>query len=108
MSRSACSILYVTFDSKDEAMDLARTVIQERLAACANLRGEGVSLYEWEGEMLETDEWVLLLKTSRDRLPALQARVIDLHEYTTPCVIAWDIQDGHPAFLEWVVEMSKP
>lgn len=108
MPSKTMSLMYVTFASEADALKVARLVIQERLAACANLRADGISLYEWEGEIQESREWVLLLKTASARAEALQNRVVELHSYTTPCVIHWEIDGGHPAFIEWVETMSTP
>src|SRR5690554_2776462 len=108
MPSKPMSLMYVTFDSEADALRVARAVIQARLAACANLRAAGLSLYEWEGEIQESREWVLLLKTVSSRVDALQAAVLDLHPYTTPCVIHWQMDGGHPDFVDWVRMMSTP
>lgn len=107
MSTATHMLVYVTFSTQEDALRIGRIVVSERLAACANLRGSGTSIYEWEGDVEVAEEWVLLLKTSRRRMDALQARVVELHPYTTPCVISWNIDGGHGPFLDWVDEMTS-
>lgn len=106
MTQPKYKMVYVTFPDREEALRVARTVIDERLAACANLRGEGTSVYVWNGEVQESQEWVVLFKTRAGCLDALKTRVIALHSYDTPCVVAWDLSDGHTAFFEWIDDMT--
>lgn len=106
MSTAKHMLVYVTFSTKEDALRIGRTVVEERLAACANLRGSGTSIYEWENTVEVAEEWILLLKTSTRRLDALQARIVELHPYTTPCVLAWGIDQGHAPFLAWIDDMT--
>src|SRR5690625_7258360 len=102
MTQPKYKMVYVTFPDREEALRVARTVIDERLAACANLRGEGTSVHVWKGEVQESQEWGVLFKTRAGCLDELQTRVIALHSYDTPCVVAWDLRDGHAACCERV------
>lgn len=101
-------MMYVTFPSEAQALEVARQVVKERLAACANLRGEGTSVYAWGGEIAETQEWGLLLKSNEDRVDGLRARVVALHPYDTPCVLAWRVDYAHRGFAEWLTAMTRP
>ena len=94
--------IYVTAKDKDEAKIIARTMVEERLAACANLLGSIQSVYWWDGKLCEDEEVALVLKTSNDRKNELIARVCDLHSYETPCVVCLPIADGNPDFLNWI------
>ena len=98
--------LYVTAPV-DDAADLARTVVEERLAACVNRLG-CESTYRWEGEVVEESEVVLLMKTSDERVDALVDRVVDLHPYDVPCVERFDSTDTLDAFAGWVDESTTP
>jgi len=95
-------VVYVTTSTRDEALNIGRVVVGERLAACANIVGGVRSIYWWEGEVSEDDEALLVLKTSEARLAALIERIRALHSYATPCVTAWPIEAGNPDFLAWI------
>lgn len=98
---TAC-IAYVTASSKDEALRIGRTVVDERLAACANILDGMTAIYHWQGKIEEGAEAVLILKTELNLIDALTARVKALHSYTVPCVVAWPIAAGNPDFLAWI------
>jgi len=93
---------YVTCGSDDEAHAIARALLGEGLAACANIISGMRSLYRWQGEVREDAETVLILKTQRGRFSALTARVVALHSYDVPCVVEIPLSDGHPDFLDWI------
>lgn len=95
-------VVYVTASSREEALTIGRTVVGERLAACANVLGAIRSIYWWEGQMSEDDEALLILKTTEGQLRALIERIRALHSYTTPCVTAWPIAVGNPDYLAWI------
>lgn len=95
-------VVYVTTSTRDEALNIGRIVVGERLAACANVVGGVRSIYWWEGEVSEDDEALLVLKTTEARVTALIERIPALHSYTTPCVTAWPIEAGNPGFLAWI------
>ena len=88
---------------------IARTVVGERLAACANLLGAIQSVYWWEGKICEGKEVALVLKTSNARKTELIDRIKQLHSYDCPCVVCLPIADGNPDFLNWIREEAvKP
>jgi len=93
---------YVTASSRAEALELGRALVQERLAACANVLDGMTAIYHWDGNLMEEDEAVLILKTTNNRLEALTARLRELHSYDVPCVVAWRIEAGNAAYLDWV------
>ncbi len=99
--------VYVTASSRDEALNIGRTVVRERLAACANVIDRLTSVYWWEGAVQEDPEAALVLKTRADRLEALTARVRELHSYTCPCVVALPVLGGNPDFLAWIREETR-
>jgi len=84
----------------DAAADLARTLVQDRLAACVN-RVDCDSVYRWEGEVHEDDEVILLAKTTEEAYPALEARVAERHPYDVPCIERFDEDDVLDAFGAW-------
>lgn len=81
---------------------LARRLVEERLAACASVLPGLRSTYRWEGRIEETGEVLLLAKTGRDRFDALAARIVELHPYDLPEVVAVEAAAGLPAYLAWV------
>jgi periplasmic divalent cation tolerance protein len=102
-----CSV-YITAPDQKTALAIARTLVEERLAACANLLGPITSVYRWEGRVHEEGEVALIAKTSDDRLPALIARVKAIHPYQVPCIVAWPIAAGHQPYLDWISAETKP
>ena len=95
-------LMYSTAPTKDEALRIARTVVDERLAACANVIAGVTSMYWWEGSVQEDVEAVIIMKTRADLVEALTSRVRDLHSYQCPCVVAVPIEGGNAEFLAWI------
>jgi len=94
--------VYVTTADTAEAERIGRAVVEERLAACANILPGMRSIYRWEGAVQDAAETVLILKTTRDRLPALTRRVASLHSYDVPCVAAFAVEPGNEAYFAWI------
>lgn len=103
----AAVLIYVTTPDRDEAIRIARTVIGDRLAACANVLGAMTSVFRWEGAVQEEGEVALILKTEDSVVPRLTERIQELHTYTCPCVVAIPITAGNPAFLDWIAEETR-
>ena len=101
MTQEFCQVV-TTFDDRDAAQKLAAQVVSERLAACAQVDGPITSTYWWEGQVETADEWRLQLKTRTSLIEALTARVIELHSYDTPEVVAVPIIGGADAYLGWI------
>lgn len=95
-------LMYATAPTKDEALRIARTIVDERLAACANVIPGVTSMYWWEGSVQEDVEAVIVMKTRGDLVQALTSRVRDLHSYQCPCVVAVPIEGGNAEFLAWI------
>ncbi len=95
-------VVFVTAFSEEEAARIGRALVDERLAACANLVPSVASAYWWQGRVEEATEALVILKTRRDLLEPLTRRVISLHSYTTPEVIALPILGGNPDYLRWI------
>ncbi len=94
-------VIYITAKNKEQAITLAKTLLEERLIACANLI-ESTSLYHWNGELQNTPECILIAKSTDRHMDCITARVTALHDYECPCIVAWPITSGHLPFLEWV------
>ena len=93
---------YVTAPSRDEALQIGRAVVQARLAAGANVLDGATSIYWWQGELRQSSEAVLILRTREERVAELVERVRELHSYDCPCVIALPITAGNPGYLAWI------
>jgi periplasmic divalent cation tolerance protein len=102
-------VVLVTCGSAKEARRIARTVVGQKLAACVNILDAPVrSIYRWKGKVESAREFLLVIKTSRRRLPALQKRVEQLHSYDVPEIIALPIVAGARGYLAWVAESVRP
>jgi periplasmic divalent cation tolerance protein len=101
-------VVLVTCASAAEARRIAKTVVEERLAACVNvLPGAVTSIYRWKGKVETARERLLLIKTSRKRLAKLHAAVERLHSYEVPEFIALPIVQGSRAYLNWLAESVR-
>ena len=97
-------LIYVTFPDVEAAKNISRTLVKERLLACANLVPQITSIYRWEGALCEDGEALMLGKTTQACIPRLKERVAELHGYDCPCLVALPIADGLPPFLKWVAD----
>lgn len=86
----------------DVAQSLAGRLVAEGHAACVNRIQGIVSTYRWQDDLKEDDETLLLIKTSLEKYPALERRLVEIHPYELPEIIAVPITTGLPAYLEWV------
>ena len=102
MSEAGIVTVYAVFANADEARTIARTVVEERLAACANLLAPCRSIYRWQGAIEEAEEVPVLFKTEAGRAEALIARIAALHSYDVPAAVAWPIAAAHALYGEWV------
>ena len=101
MSTGFCIVL-TTFEHKDLAKCLARTIVENKMAACATILPKATSIYAWEGRIEEASEFVLLIKTHQDKAEALMSYIKTNHVYTIPEIIQLPIIGGNQAYLDWV------
>jgi len=99
---SEISIVLVTAGSAEEAAAIGRTLIEERLAACANIVPGIRSIYRWKGKIYDEQEFLLIIKTRTSLFEAVQKRVKELHSYEVPEIISFPVARGLPQYLEWV------
>ena len=108
-SNTYARIVLTTVSSPEEADQLARTLVEERLAACATLLPPVRSIYRWQGAVETATETLLLLKTAAEHLPALEARLHALHSYQTPEFLVLCVEAGSPGYLDWLTaNLRKP
>jgi len=95
-------IVLSTCGSEEEAHKLARSLVDQRLAACVNVVPGIRSFYRWEGQVEAANEYLLVIKSSRDRMPVLQAAIEREHSYEVPEIVALPIVDGSQNYLNWL------
>ncbi|HTR97717.1 MAG TPA: divalent-cation tolerance protein CutA [Candidatus Acidoferrales bacterium] len=101
-------IVFTTFGSEADAARVARTLLEERLVACANLLPGVRSLYRWKDAIADEREVVVLMKTRKQDWTALLSRLHDLHPYETPECVAVRIAAGAPRYMAWLDEALAP
>ena len=94
--------VYATFPSGDEAGRIARALVEERLAACANILGACRSIYRWNGAIEEGEEVPALFKTRADLAGPLIARLAELHGYEVPAAVVWPISGALDSYAGWI------
>jgi periplasmic divalent cation tolerance protein len=97
-----------TTDSRAEAVELGRSAVEARLAACAQVAGPVVSSYWWEGDLERAEEWLLLLKLPAARYQELADFLTQRHSYDEPEIVATPIVAGSAAYLSWIEEVTRP
>ena len=105
MPQSADTVrVETTVDGREAAERLAASVVERRLAACAQVGGPIRSFYRWEGAVQADEEWTVVIKTAAARLSDLTEHLVEIHPYDVPEIVAVPVTGGNPAYLEWVRE----
>jgi periplasmic divalent cation tolerance protein len=102
-------IVYCTLPTGEQAgraTEIARALVEEGLAACVNLIPQIRSFYRWRGEVHADAEQLAIIKTTAERFEALRARLVEMHPYECPEVVAVPVAHGHADYLHWVREMT--
>ncbi len=108
MSAPEFVVVLVTTASADEGARIGRALVEERLAACANVVGPIRSIYRWQGAVEEADEHLLVAEGARGATsPALEARVRALHSYDVPEVLALPVTAGSAPYLAWLADATE-
>jgi periplasmic divalent cation tolerance protein len=100
-------LCFSTCPDAETAARIARTLVEERLAACVNQVPGIRSTYRWQGKIHDDAEVLLVIKTTRDHFDALRARLVEMHPYQVPELVALDIADGLPAYLDWLARETS-
>ena len=100
-------IVLTTMPDDARTEELARALVDEKLAACVNVHGPMRSTYRWQGRVEHGAERQLIIKTTRDRVVAVEQRVRTLHPYELPEFLVLPVEDGGAAYLEWVEANSR-
>lgn len=107
MLLTLASTIYCTTATREEALAIGHELVAERLAACANVLDGMTSVYVWEGQVQESSEAVLLLKTRTELVPAAMERIRRLHGYNYPCLVAWPITQASDDYLGWIFQETQ-
>ena len=91
-----------TFPDAQIARSISRQLVEQKLAACANIGGSVESIYHWQGKIEEGQETLVFFKTTRGRFEEFQRVLRSLHPYEVPEIVAVPIADALPAYLQWV------
>jgi len=99
-------LVYITTQDEDEARQIGRTLVEEKLVACVNIHPIQ-SIYRWEGKIQEESEAAMLVKTRAELVDRVIERVTDLHSYEVPCIVSSLIDSGNPDYLKWIEESTR-
>ncbi len=100
-------LVFTTASSKDEARKIARALVERLLAACVNIVPQVDSIYRWEGEVEEGEEWLLIVKTTRAAFERVRDTIKELHSYDVPECICLSIEEGSVEYLSWIGQSVK-
>jgi periplasmic divalent cation tolerance protein len=98
------ALVMITVGDREEARDIARKLVEAELAAGAQILPID-SLYRWHGDIVEDSEWLMLVKTRRDRFRAIESVVNGMHSYDVPPVLMIEMDDASEAYLAWIDEV---
>jgi periplasmic divalent cation tolerance protein len=96
-------ILLCNTPNIENAKQIANTLVKEKLIVCANIFSGVISIYEWEGEILEEGEVTILIKSHRALLDEIESRILELHPYETPEIIQIDIENSNEDYYNWLL-----
>lgn len=100
-------VVLCTLPSPEKAGEIARILVEEQLAACVNLLPAIRSIYRWQGAVCDETETLALIKTTGERYAALAQRIVELHPYEVPEVIALPVTEGHAPYLAWLSDSTR-
>ena len=100
-------IALCTCPDQQSGEHIATVLVEERLAACVNRIAGVVSTYRWDGKLCRDEEQLLIIKTTRERFEVMRERVVALHPYEVPEVIAFDITAAHEPYLAWIEAQTQ-
>jgi len=100
-------IVLTTAGSQQEAQKIAEALVEQRLAACVNIISGIHSVYRWQAKVEQADEWLLLIKTTESASAPVRDAITKLHSYEVPECIVLSIEDGTPAYLDWIGDSVK-
>ena len=100
-------LILTTCATEEEALKIANALVEECLAGCVNVVSPVRSIYRWEGKVCDEREWLLIIKTGRERFEESERRIKSLHSYSVPEIICLPILEGSLDYLEWLEEKTR-
>ena len=97
-------LVYCTVANQDEAKSIANTLIEKNLAACCNIIPSIHSIYYWKGEVEESEESLMMIKTTQKKYDQLEKEIKMIHSYSVPEIIATKLETGSNAYIDWIIE----
>lgn len=104
----AAIFVLTNLPDSDSAFNLARQLVQLRLAACVNVLSPATSFYRWEGRSEEAREFPVLIKSTRERYAEIERAIRERHPYSLPEIVAWPIEQGLAEYLGWIERETQP
>lgn len=101
------SLVYITVSGKEEAVKIAKRLVGDRLVACVNIIDGNTSVYEWDGDIREEKEALVLAKTRTSLFPEIDKIVKQMHSYECPCVMSFAITDVSKGYADWLIDQTK-
>ena len=95
-------LIYVTFETRSEAEEVAHTLVAARLVACVNILPDMLSIYEWQGQISRASEVVALFKTRQALAAQVKSEIRSLHSYETPAILVIPTAGGDAGYCEWI------
>ena len=102
------AVVLTTAGSEEQAVNMARELVDRRLAACVNIATQVCSIYRWKGKVLQDEEKLLVIKTAEHLFPEVRAAIRELHTYELPEMILLPIVDADPEVAEWLESCLTP
>ncbi|WP_353683310.1 divalent-cation tolerance protein CutA [Thermodesulfovibrio sp. 3907-1M] len=100
-------VVFITASKEEEAVKIAKTLVEEKLAGCVNIIKDIRSIYSWQDKIEDEQEVLMIVKTRSDLFEELEKTVKSLHSYTVPEIIGLKIKKGSESYLNWLSEVTK-
>lgn len=102
-------LVYITTKNKEEAREIGKTLVEEKLTACVNIVDGMESIYRWDGEVKTDNECILIAKTPYHNVKELTQRVKEMHSYECPCIISLQLaeQEGNMEYQRWLIKETQ-
>ena len=107
MDNSSAIMVLITASSLEEAENIAKSLVEEKLVACVNIIPQIESVYWWEGKVCKDNEIMLISKTKQSLFTTVMDRVQSLHSYEVPEIISFPISEGSPEYLNWIENVTE-
>lgn len=100
-------IILCTINDLTAAKEISKNIISEKLAACVNIIPKISSIYYWNDEIVEDEEYLILIKTRKSLFEALKFKIIELHPYDVPEIVSLDISEGSKTYIDWITKSTN-